>query len=144
MQSQLPGKSLYLFSKKSRIRQICYKVVTHPKFDYIIILFILVSSLQLVLDSPLYDPNSELKQILPWIDIFTTLIFLLESILKTIAFGFILNGETSYLRGSWNIMDFFIIIMSILAITPLTNNLAIVKMFRVLRILRLVSKNEGL
>ena len=74
----------------------------------------------------------------------TTIIFILESVLKSIAFGFLFNGVQSYLKSTWNLMDFFIIFMSILAITPLTDSLAIVKMFRVLRILRLVSKNEGL
>lgn len=41
-------------------------------------------------------------------------------------------------------MDFVILVLSILALTPLSNHLRIFKMFRILRILRLVGRNESL
>jgi len=53
------------------------------------------------------------------IDLSTTMIFALESILKIIAFGLIFNGPNSYLRNAWNINDFVIVIFSIISLTPL-------------------------
>ena len=59
-------------------------------------------------------------------------------------FGLINNGKKSYLKNPWNVLDFIIIIFSILSLTPLPDSLKIVKMFRVIRVFRLLGKNEGL
>lgn len=64
--------------------------------------------------------------------------------MKILAFGFIANGKWSYLRNPWNILDFTIIIFSILALTPLSDSLQSIKMFRILRLLRLIGRNESL
>lgn len=64
--------------------------------------------------------------------------------MKIIAFGLVFNGKTSYLKNYWNILDFIIIIFSILSLTPLSDNFKTFKMLRVVRALRLVNKNEGL
>lgn len=78
-----------------------------------------------------------------------TVIFLLEALIKIIAYGFLTNGETSYLRKSWNQLDFFIVIVSIveLALSGSSDSLSIVKVFRTFRILRplrIVTKNQSL
>ena len=64
--------------------------------------------------------------------------------MKNIAFGFIFNGERSYLRGIWNILDFVILIFSFICLSSLADTFKVVKTFRILRSLRLISKNEGL
>lgn len=64
--------------------------------------------------------------------------------MKIIAFGFISNGEPSYLRNPWNLVDFIIIILSVVSISPIANRLKVFKMFRILRSLRLISRAEGL
>lgn len=64
--------------------------------------------------------------------------------MKIIAFGLIFNGKTSYMRNNWNVVDFIIIIFSIISLTPLSNDFKTFKMLRVIRAIRLVSKNEGL
>lgn len=128
----------------NKFRQFLFKLVTHDKFDFFIILFIIISAIQLALDSPIENPESTLKQSLFWIDLGTTIVFILESILKIIAFGFVLNGPRSYLRNNWNMIDFTIIVFSILSLTPLSDSLRAIKMFRILRLLRLISKNEEL
>jgi voltage-dependent calcium channel L type alpha-1D len=79
-----------------------------------------------------------------WIDLGTTLVFLLECIMKIVAFGFMTNGRSSYLRQPWNILDFTIIFFSVLSLTPLSDNLRTFKIFRILRLLRLISRNEEL
>lgn len=79
-----------------------------------------------------------------YIDISTTSLFGLEAIMKILTYGFVKNGPPSYLRNPWNILDFTIIILSILALSPLSDSLTIFKMFRTVRVFRLIGRNEGL
>jgi hypothetical protein len=43
--------------------------------------------------------------------------------MKIIAFGFLFNEQSSYLRNPWNLIDFIIILISVIAISPLANKL---------------------
>ena len=45
-----------------------------------------------------------------------TIIFSLEMIMKIIVFGMITNGQDSYLRNGWNILDSVIVFVSITCI----------------------------
>lgn len=121
-----------------------YILVTHRYFDYTIIIVIIVSAIGLTLDSPNQDPNSSVRVAIYWIDLLTTTMFLLEAILKNFAFGFLFNGKWSYLKQPWNIIDFSIILISLLSMTPLPDSLRSFKVFRILRLLRLISHNEEL
>jgi hypothetical protein len=49
-------------------------------------------------------------------DIVLTSFFILEALLKIISNGFILNGDQSYLRMGWNIIDFVVVITSTVSI----------------------------
>lgn len=142
--ADLKGKSLYLLSSDNCLRKILFKVVTNRVFDFIVISVIIISAIQLALDSPIGDPNSPLKQSLFWIDLTTTIVFLIEMVCKIITFGFLFNGKYSYLRSPWNIMDMTIVVFSTLSLTPLTDSLRTFKVFRILRLLRLISRNEKL
>ena len=53
-------------------------------------------------------------QLLKILDTIFSVIFILEAIIKIISFGFVINGPDSYLRSNWNIMDFLIVIVSIM------------------------------
>jgi hypothetical protein len=75
------------------------------------------------------------------IDLITTIIFIAECCLKVVTFGFMLNGKWSYLRRPWYVLDFVIVLISIVSQTPLSNDFKVIK---VLRILRIISRNEGL
>jgi hypothetical protein len=77
-------------------------------------------------------------------------IFIMEALLKIISFGFI-KGEKTYLKDYWNILDFIIVLSSILNwildSLSLSANASFLKGFRALRALRplrMVSKNEGM
>lgn len=89
------------------------KLIEKPFFDWIVIVFIIISSIHLFLDSPLLDPKSKLAFALYILDFIITIIFMLESILKIIAYGIIANGEKSYFRNFWNLFDFIIVICSV-------------------------------
>ncbi|TNV87903.1 hypothetical protein FGO68_gene16047 [Halteria grandinella] len=141
---EIQGKSLYLFSEESILRNKIMELVRHQFFEIFILITIIISSVQLAIDSPLLDPNGDKSLNLYIVDTFTTTIFAVEAILKIVSLGFALNGKYSYLRNPWNLADFIILILSIIALTPLSTSLQIFKMFRILRILRLISRNERL
>jgi hypothetical protein len=76
-----------------------------------------------------------------------TAVFTLEMMIKIIALGFISNGPESYLKLGWNILDFFIVMSSILTIAFAGIGLNVLKslrLFRILRPLRLISRNKEL
>jgi hypothetical protein len=80
-------------------------------------------------------------------NIILTIFFALESIFKIIAYGFAFNGENSYLRGGSNVIDFIVVIVSIISLAITSNKLKIVKILRLLRVLRplrVISRNKGL
>lgn len=76
-------------------------------------------------------------------------IFVVEALIKSIAHCFII-GEQAYLKDSWNILDFVIVVSSIMnwlldAFT--SSSLAFLKGFRAMRALRplrIISKDEGM
>lgn len=77
-----------------------------------------------------------------------TILFSFEVVIRVISNGFYLNGPKSYLRESSNILDFFVVVISIIAIFITQGNLAFVKVIRIAtrltRPLRLVFRDEKL
>merc|ERR1719469_82622 len=65
-----------------------------------------------------------------------TSIFVLEMVLKIIAQGYICNGPDSYMRDPWSVLDFFIILISIISIIAAEYNLTYLKVLRMLRIMK--------
>jgi len=102
------------------------------------ILVILLSSLELGMNGPLIDPNSRYSKTLYKIDLTTTIIFIIECSMKIVTFGLLFNGKWSYLRRHWYVLDFIIVILSIISQTSLSSDFKVIK---VLRILRLISRH---
>ena len=75
-------------------------------------------------------------------------IFCLEVVMKVIAQGLILNGEGSYLNIAWNRVDFLVVIISVLdhieSGTNTYTSFKVIRIARLIRPMRLLSKNEGL
>lgn len=78
-----------------------------------ILFFIIMASIIIALDSPLYDPNSTYRRTLTYIDMAISGIFVIEVILKWMAYGIIFNGKKSYFRNKWNIIDYLVIVFSV-------------------------------
>jgi uncharacterized membrane protein len=98
---------------ENKFRLLIARLVTHKYFDPFIMSLIFISTILMAVDSPLNDPESTLSQVLNIIDIVITSFFVIESVTKIIVYGFIFNGPDSYLRISWNVMDFIIVIFSV-------------------------------
>lgn len=145
--SRLMDKSLFIFSRKGSVRQICTKIVVHPRFDSAILMFIITSSLLMAVSNPLNDPGSSQEQAVYWLNFFFTIIFTAELIVKVVAYGFIM-GRGTYLRNPWNNLDILIVTICLLEFLPSTGgNLSVMKMLRILRALRplrLISRNKNL
>ena len=79
------------------------------------------------------ENRNSMNKVLSRISYFFISFYILECILKIVAKGFIVDKD-SYLRNGWNILDFFVVISSILELLPL--NVASIKGIRALRALR--------
>lgn len=102
---------------------------------------IALSSIKLVVDTYI-QPGSSLESIADTLDLVFNFIFIFESLLKIIAQGLII-GDNAYLKSSWSKLDFFIVCTAIIDML-LDVNLSILKLFRTLRPLRIVSRNPDM
>lgn len=84
-----------------------YEIQQSKTFETTIFVIIGINSLLMIADDPMNE-NSEL--IILAEKIFTVL-YTLEMIIKVLGLGFIL-GKNAYLKDSWNILDFIIVISS--------------------------------
>ena len=57
-----------------------------------------------------------MAQILMICDYILTSLFTIECLINVIVFGLICNGKSSYMRDVWNIIDLFIVMVSIATI----------------------------
>jgi voltage-dependent calcium channel L type alpha-1D len=145
----LKGKTFFFFSETHSVRLKLKGIMSHPYFNDFIYCSIVFACYLLALDHPKFSNYNQ--NVLYVANCFVVLIFLTESVIKSIVMGFVGRPGT-YLRSTWNAFDFFIVILCIIdwvIITALLNdsNYYIVKTFkamRALRIFRLVSLNEKL
>ena len=68
-------------------------------------------------ESPLKDPNDPLNQAFYIASNIFMFFFIMEALIKIIAYGLVKNGKQSYLKNSWNVLDFTIVISSLLDLT---------------------------
>ena len=156
----LKYKSLMIFKHNSAFRKQCYGLITNtPAVNYIIYTSICISLIILALDAPNLT-NITAKKVLLIIDIVTSFIFLLETILKVISFGLLFNGNDSYLRNKYNIIDLISLVISIIYIAftssstftdnkvhqerILTQILRVIKLLRLIRIIKLFDLSKPL
>lgn len=140
-------RSLFLFAPTNALRLLATKISLNKSFENTILVLIILSSVALAIDNPLLNPSSSTAIIVGFVDTLFTLIFIVEMMLKIIVKGFVLH-KRSYLRSGWNILDFIIVIISILALVASGNSqlksFRSLRTFRALRPLRMISRNPGL
>lgn len=111
-----PGRALFLLGPKNPVRRKCSAVVTNPGFDRFTLVLIGISSVALAVDNPLRDPDSGVSAVLDYAEVVLTVLFSLEMVLKVLANGFICMPG-AYLRSSWNILDFLVVVVSVVQLT---------------------------
>jgi hypothetical protein len=110
-------------------------VAVNPWFDRFILLVIMVNCCFLALDKEV-DTITENSGT---IDFIFLLIYTMEMILKIIAMGFFMRAH-SYLRDSWNILDFTVVILGWLAGLIKSGDISAIKVIRILRPLRTINQ----
>ena len=113
--------SLYCLGEDSKLRRLCISIMLNHWFDIVILICIIVNSILLAtkdytdLINPSYE--SEWNEKLEMIDIGFTVVFVIECAIKIIAMGFAMHKH-SYMRDFWNVLDFLIVIISIVGYLP--------------------------
>lgn len=139
-------RSLFIFTRENLMRKLATEMIAHPNFDAFSFAMTVISSIGVALDSPLNEPDGILVNLLAWEDLTITVFFVVEVMVKIIALGFFMD-KNSYLRSSWNVMDF--VITGIAGFSSINRGsqfklLKTLRIFRALRPLRMINRNPGL
>lgn len=94
---------------------------------------IILSSVSMAIETPFQ--SELLTNILFYTDLAFIVIFAVETTLKILAFGLILD-RYAYLKDGWNILDFIVVCVSIPSVLLSGIDLKWVRSFRALRVLR--------
>jgi len=121
--------------------RISASIISNSVFEGISIFVIVANSFFLALEDPRATGESNFFIMSDYV--FQAL-YTIEMVLKIFGIGFVM-GRHAYLRDSWNILD-FVIVMSGFASMIFSGgaNLSVLRSFRVLRPLRTISGIEGL
>ncbi|KPP70790.1 sodium channel protein type 2 subunit alpha-like [Scleropages formosus] len=128
-----------------QFRKTCYQIVEHSWFESFIIFMILLSSGALAFEDIYIEQRKVTKIILEYADKIFTYIFILEMILKWIAYGF-----KKYFTNYWCWLDFLIVDVSLISLVANTlgySDFSAIKSLRTLRALRplrALSRFEGM
>jgi len=120
------NRSLYIFSKFNPTRKACYVFAKHHRFEMFILAIIFISCIKLILDTYIPRGATTLSDISIIFDYIFLAIFVIEAMAKIIGSGFVLD-KNSYLRDGWNVLDFIIVIASIIDVIFQSYNLSAFK-----------------
>ena len=145
-------QSLFLFKTENKFRNFIVKVEDYSVrnikvLDTMIWIAIMITSVLLAFENPLIDSKSKMKVSLYWIDVVLTCLFTIEVIIRVISKGFVVNGPKSYLRSASNVLDFFVVVLSLISVFFSNGKLGFVKILRIARLarpMRLIFRNENL
>ncbi|NXX37051.1 SCN5A protein, partial [Nicator chloris] len=128
------------------LRKTCYQIVEHSWFESFIVFMILLSSGALAFEDIHIHKRERIQAILAFLDKMFTFIFVLEMLLKWVAYGF-----KKYFTNAWCWLDFLIVDVSSAFAISLINlfgsNFGPMKSLRTLRALRplrALSRFEGM
>ncbi len=128
--------AMYIFSKESSLRLFLWKICTSNWFEGAVLGLICSASIKLAVDTYFLKESTDLYDTISYdLDLFFTLSFAVEAAAKIIVYGFIF-GPTTYLRDSWNQLDFFIVVASIVDTAVTQINIPMIKVLRLLRTFR--------
>ncbi|CAI5681277.1 unnamed protein product [Oreochromis niloticus] len=142
--------SVYMFSPQNKFRLLCQSIIAHKLFDYVVLAFIFLNCITVALERPKILQGSLERLFLTISNYIFTAIFVGEMTLKVVSMGLYL-GETAYLRSSWNILDGFLVFVSLIDIVvsmaggaKILGVLRVLRLLRTLRPLRVISRAPGL
>ncbi|NXS11394.1 CAC1I protein, partial [Neodrepanis coruscans] len=144
--------SIYLFSPQNRFRLLCQTIIAHKLFDHVVLAFIFLNCITIALERPQIEHRSTERIFLTVSNYIFTAIFVAEMTLKVVSLG-LYFGDQAYLRSSWNILDGFLVFVSLIDIVvsvasaggaKILGVLRVLRLLRTLRPLRVISRAPGL
>ncbi|XP_071748883.1 muscle calcium channel subunit alpha-1 isoform X29 [Lepeophtheirus salmonis] len=140
----LNAKPVRRYIPKNPIQYKLWAFVTSPVFEYTIFAMILINTLSLAMK--FYQQPQTYTAFLDVLNVIFTVFFTLEFVFKLGAFRF-----KNYFGDPWNSFDFIIVLGSLIDIAmaelnPGNNMISInfFRLFRVMRLVKLLSKGEGI
>ncbi|XP_051496239.1 sodium channel protein type 4 subunit alpha isoform X1 [Apus apus] len=127
------------------IRKTCFRIVEHDWFETFIVFMILLSSGALAFEDIYIEQRKVIRTVLEYADKVFSYIFVIEMLLKWVAYGF-----KVYFTNAWCWLDFLIVDVSIVSLTANWlgySELGAIKSLRTLRALRplrALSRFEGM
>uniref|UniRef100_A0A8D2LM10 Sodium channel protein n=1 Tax=Varanus komodoensis TaxID=61221 RepID=A0A8D2LM10_VARKO len=127
------------------LRKTCFKIVEHNWFETFIIFMILLSSGALAFEDIYIERRQTIRTMLEYADKIFSYIFVIEMLLKWVAYGF-----KVYFTNAWCWLDFLIVDVSLISLTANWlgySELGAIKSLRTLRALRplrALSRFEGM
>ncbi|XP_010115173.1 PREDICTED: sodium channel protein type 4 subunit alpha [Chlamydotis macqueenii] len=127
------------------IRKTCFHIVEHDWFETFIVFMILLSSGALAFEDIYIEQRKVIRTILEYADKVFSYVFVIEMLLKWVAYGF-----KVYFTNAWCWLDFLIVDVSIISLTANWlgySELGAIKSLRTLRALRplrALSRFEGM
>ncbi|XP_055009098.1 sodium channel protein type 4 subunit alpha B [Boleophthalmus pectinirostris] len=129
----------------TNFRKTCFSIVEHNYFETFIIFMILLSSGALAFEDIYLEQRRVVKIVLEFADQVFTYVFVVEMVLKWVAYGF-----KTYFTNAWCWLDFLIVDVSLVSLTANIlgySELGAIKSLRTLRALRplrALSRFEGM
>lgn len=114
-----------------KIRRWCYILVTNWLFEDVILVVIVWSSIMLCFEDASLRTKPDLEQLLFQFNVFFCITFVFEMIVKIVALS-----PKGYFTDGWNLLDFLIVIISVVAVALAGSNIGAVRSLRTLRALR--------
>uniref|UniRef100_A0A8B9VYQ7 Voltage-dependent L-type calcium channel subunit alpha n=1 Tax=Anas zonorhyncha TaxID=75864 RepID=A0A8B9VYQ7_9AVES len=145
VQYALKARPLRRYIPKNPYQYQIWYVVTSSYFEYLMFFLILLNTICLGMQH--YNQSEEMNHISDILNVAFTVLFTLEMILKLMAFK-----AKGYFGDPWNVFDFLIVIGSIIDVIlseiddPDDNSrvsITFFRLFRVMRLVKLLSRGEG-
>uniref|UniRef100_A0A674CLV3 Calcium voltage-gated channel subunit alpha1 Ia n=1 Tax=Salmo trutta TaxID=8032 RepID=A0A674CLV3_SALTR len=133
-----------------RFRRVCQSIIAYKMFDYVVLAFIFSNCITVALERPKIMQGSLERVFLTISNYVFTAIFVAEMTLKVVSMGLYI-GEQAYLKSSWNVLDGFLVFVSLIDIVvsmaggaKILGVLRVLRLLRTLRPLRVISRAPGL
>ncbi|CAG5115978.1 unnamed protein product, partial [Candidula unifasciata] len=113
-----PVRALFCLTLKNPLRKFCIQVVEYKypflnffAFEILVLITIFANCVALAIYTPYpHSDSNYINAALDRIEYVFLVVFLLEGILKIIAYGFVMH-QGAYLRNGWNALDFTIVVI---------------------------------
>ncbi|XP_061166104.1 voltage-dependent T-type calcium channel subunit alpha-1H-like [Saccostrea echinata] len=144
--------ALYLLAPNNALRRVCHHLMAQQWFDNTVLFFIALNCITLAMERPNIPPDSVEREFLNYSNYVFTCVFTVEMMIKVLAKGLVI-GQHAYLKSGWNVMDGFLVVISLVDIlisisadsSPrIFGILRVFRLLRTLRPLRVISRAPGL